>query len=108
MFLITPQTSEERIRYIDKVSKGFIYMVSSASVTGAKNTFGNNQIDYFQRVSAMRLTSPTLVGFGISNSVTYAAATQYSNGAIIGSAFIKFLEDKGVERINEFILSIRN
>jgi tryptophan synthase alpha chain len=108
MFLITPQTSEERIRYIDKVSKGFIYMVSSASVTGAKNTFGNDQIDYFQRVSAMRLTSPTLVGFGISNSVTYAAATQYSNGAIIGSAFIKFLEDKGVERINEFVLSIRN
>ena len=59
MFLITPQTSEERIRYIDKVSKGFIYMVSSASVTGAKNTFGNNQIDYFERVTFQLLKLPT-------------------------------------------------
>ncbi len=107
MFLITPQTSENRIRYIDKVSNGFIYMVSSSSVTGAKNTFGNNQTDYFQRVSAMKLSSPTVVGFGISNASTYSAATQHSNGAIIGSAFIKFIEEKGVERINDFIRSIR-
>ena len=108
MFLITPQTPEKRIRYIDKVSNGFIYMVSSASVTGAKNTFGNSQKDYFKRISGMRLSSPTVVGFGISNASTYSTAIEHSNGAIIGSAFIKFLEDKGVNKIADFINSIRD
>ena len=108
MFLITPQTPEKRIRYIDKVSNGFIYMVSSASVTGAKNTFGNSQKDYFKRISGMRLSSPTVVGFGISNASTYSTAIEHSNGAIIGSAFIKFLEDKGVNKIADFISSIRD
>lgn len=108
MFLITPQTPENRIRYIDKVSNGFIYMVSSASVTGAKNTFGNSQKDYFKRISGMRLSSPTVVGFGISNASTYSTAIEHSNGAIIGSAFIKFLEDKGVTKIADFINSIRD
>ena len=107
MFLITPQTPEERIRYIDKVSNGFIYMVSSASVTGAKNTFGSAQTDYFQRIQKMSLQTPTVVGFGISNADTYNAATRESQGAIIGSAFIKFLEQEGVERIPDFIKSIR-
>ena len=108
MFLITPQTPENRIRYIDKVSNGFIYMVSSASVTGAKNTFGDSQKDYFKRISEMRLSSPTVVGFGISNASTYSTAIEHSNGAIIGSAFIKFLEDKGVNKIADFISSIRD
>ena len=108
MFLITPQTPENRIRYIDKVSNGFIYMVSSASVTGAKNTFGNSQKDYFKRISEMRLSAPTVVGFGISNASTYSTAIEHSNGAIIGSAFIKFLEDKGVNKIADFINSIRD
>ena len=108
MFLITPQTPEKRIRYIDKVSNGFIYMVSSASVTGAKNTFGNSQKDYFKRISGMRLSSPTVVGFGISNASTYSTAIEHSKGAIIGSAFIKFLEDKGVNKIADFISSIRD
>tara|TARA_B100001173_G_scaffold259144_1_gene231993 strand:- start:30 stop:797 length:768 start_codon:yes stop_codon:yes gene_type:complete len=108
MFLITPQTPENRIRYIDKVSNGFIYMVSSASVTGAKNTFGDSQKDYFKRISGMRLSSPTVVGFGISNASTYSTAIEHSNGAIIGSAFIKFLEDKGVNKIADFINSIRD
>jgi len=107
MFLITPQTSEERIRSIDRLSKGFIYMVSSASVTGAKNTFGTEQTDYFKRIAALQLNTPTLVGFGISNAKTFTAATAYSSGAIIGSAFIKFLEEKGVEHIGSFIKSIR-
>ena len=107
MFLITPQTPEERIRYIDKVSKGFIYMVSSASVTGAKNSFGATQEDYFKRINGMHLKNPQVVGFGISNSETYQAATRFSQGAIIGSAFIKFLEEKGVEAIPEFIKKIR-
>ena len=108
MFLITPQTPEKRIRYIDKVSNGFIYMVSSASVTGAKNTFGDSQKDYFKRISRMRLSSPTVVGFGISNASTYSTAIEHSNGAIIGSAFIKFLEDKGINKIADFINSIRD
>ena len=108
MFLITPQTPESRIRYIDEVSNGFIYMVSSASVTGAKNTFGSTQTDYFQRIAAMKLNTPTVVGFGISNAQTYIAATRASKGAIIGSAFIKFLEEKGVDQINNFIRSIRD
>ena len=108
MFLITPQTPEKRIRYIDQVSNGFIYMVSSASVTGAKNTFGNSQKDYFKRISEMRLSAPTVVGFGISNASTYSTAIEHSNGAIIGSAFIKFLEDKGVNKIADFINSIRD
>ena len=107
MFLITPQTSEERIRFIDRMSKGFIYMVSSASVTGAKNTFGSEQTDYFKRIAALQLKTPTLVGFGISNAKTFKAATEHSFGAIIGSAFIKFLEEKGVGEIDSFIKSIR-
>lgn len=107
MFLITPQTSERRIRYIDEVSNGFIYMVSSASVTGAKNTFAHAQTDYFERIAEMKLTTPTVVGFGISNAATYQAATTFSRGAIIGSAFIKSLEEKGINQIPAFIRSIR-
>ena len=107
MFLITPQTPEERIRYIDEVSSGFIYMVSSASVTGAKNTFNNTQEDYFKRIGQMQLKTPQVVGFGISNAETYRAATLFSRGAIIGSAFIKFLEEKGVKAIPDFIKKIR-
>ncbi|MDA8948759.1 tryptophan synthase subunit alpha [Flavobacteriaceae bacterium] len=107
MFLITPQTPDERIRYIDKVSNGFIYLVSSASVTGAKSEFGSTQTDYFNRIQQMNLKTPTVVGFGISNAETYQTATKESRGAIIGSAFIKFLEQQGVARIPEFISQIR-
>jgi tryptophan synthase alpha chain len=107
MFLITPQTPEERIRYIDKVSNGFIYMVSSASVTGAKATFGDNQTDYFKRIAALGLNTPQIVGFGISNTKTYQAATTYAQGAIIGSAFIQFLEKEGVANIGAFVERIR-
>lgn len=107
MFLITPQTPEERIRYIDSVSSGFIYMVSSASVTGAQSTFGNTQEAYFRRIAAMQLHTPQVVGFGISNAETYRAATRFSRGAIIGSAFIQFLEKEGVTSIPDFIKSIR-
>jgi tryptophan synthase alpha chain len=108
MFLITPQTPEERIRYIDEVSNGFIYMVSSASVTGAKSTFGTTQTDYFQRIAAMGLNTPTVVGFGISNAETYDAATTHSKGAIIGSAFIQFLEANGITQIETFVRSLRD
>ena len=107
IFLITPQTPEERIRYIDKVSNGFIYMVSSASVTGAKATFGDTQTDYFKRIAALGLNTPQIVGFGISNAETYQAATTHAQGAIIGSAFIQFLEKEGVANIGAFVERIR-
>jgi tryptophan synthase alpha chain len=107
MFLITPQTPEERIRYIDEVSNGFIYMVSSAAVTGAQSSFGATQADYFKRIANMNLKTETVVGFGISNADTYQAAITHSRGAIIGSAFIKFLEKEGVKNIKDFIAAIR-
>lgn len=106
IFLITPQTSKERIELIDSVSKGFIYMVSSASVTGAKNTFGDAQTDYFKKVEAMNLKAPQIVGFGISNKETFESAVQYTKGAIIGSAFIKMITDKGLAGIDGFVKSI--
>lgn len=106
IFLITPQTSKERIEQIDSVSKGFIYMVSSASVTGAKNTFGDVQIDYFKKVASMNLNAPQIIGFGISNNETFLSATQYAKGAIIGSAFIKMLSNKGKSGIDNFVKGI--
>ena len=107
VFLITPQTSDNRIRFIDKISDGFIYMVSSASVTGSKNRFGNTQNEYFKRIEYMKLNTPQIVGFGISNSETFKQATKYAKGAIIGSAFVKHLDEKGLNSIDEFITNIR-
>ncbi|PKV52414.1 tryptophan synthase alpha chain [Aquimarina sp. MAR_2010_214] len=107
VFLITPQTSDERIRFIDSVSSGFIYMVSSASTTGAKNTFGDVQQQYFNRIKALQLNNPQIVGFGISNAETFTQATTTTKGAIIGSAFIKHLTNEGVGTIDKFVGSIR-
>ena len=107
VFLITPQTVEERIRFIDGISDGFIYMVSSASTTGARNSFGPDQEEYFDRISKMGLRSPLVVGFGISNRETFEQATDKTSGAIIGSAFVKFLGESGVSRIPDFINGIR-
>ena len=107
MFLITPHTPNARINFIDSISNGFIYMVSSASVTGPQKNFGKIQEDYFKRIANMKLSTPQIVGFGISNAKTYQVATKYSSGGIIGSAFIKFLEKNGVAAIPEFIKSIR-
>jgi len=107
VFLITPQTSNERIRFIDEISSGFIYMVSSASVTGAQNSFGNVQSEYFERIAKMKLKSPQIIGFGISNSDTFKQATKYAKGAIIGSAFVKHLTKEGVKSIDKFIEKIR-
>lgn len=91
IMLITPETSEERIRLIDEHTSGFIYMVSSASVTGAKSAFSDVSIDYFRRVNAMQLKNPRLIGFGISNRETFDAACREASGAIIGSRFISLL-----------------
>ena len=107
MFLITPQTSIERVKFIDKISNGFIYMVSSFSITGAVNSFQKEQKEYFERINKMNLKSPLLIGFGISNRETYKDAIKFSQGAIIGSAFIKHLEKKGVNKITDFIKKIR-
>ncbi|RYC50255.1 tryptophan synthase subunit alpha [Flagellimonas olearia] len=107
VFLITPQTSEKRIRAIDKASDGFIYMVSSASTTGAKSGFGTEQTQYFDRIAAMELSNPQIVGFGISNAETFDQATKNTKGAIIGSAFIKHLTQNGVDHISDFVNQIR-
>jgi len=107
VFLITPQTSEERIRAIDDASDGFIYMVSSASTTGAKEGFGEEQRSYFERIASLNLENPQIVGFGISNSETFEAATEKAKGAIIGSAFIKHLTQQGIHGITEFISGIK-
>ena len=108
MFLITPQTSNERINLIDDLSKGFIYMVSSYSVTGAKDSFDKYQIEYFKRIKKLNLSNPLLIGFGISNKKTFQAACQNSNGAIIGSAYIKYIENHGVSRTRDFIKLIKD
>ncbi|NJB70680.1 tryptophan synthase alpha chain [Saonia flava] len=107
VFLITPQTNDERIRQIDDASNGFIYMVSSASTTGAKTGFGEEQTNYFNRIESMNLKNPQVVGFGISNSDTFNQATKKAKGAIIGSAFIKHLTKNGTTKIDEFVNKIR-
>lgn len=91
IFLITPQTSDVRIRQIDAISEGFIYMVSSASTTGAKTGISNDQEAYFKRIDAMHLKNPRLIGFGISDRASFVKATESAAGAIIGSAFVKLL-----------------
>lgn len=91
--LITPETSEERIRLIDEHTDGFIYMVSSASTTGAQKSFDTKKQDYFRKINAMNLSNPRLIGFGISNKSTLDAAMQNARGAIIGSKFITLLEE---------------
>lgn len=108
-FLISPQTSEKRIREIDENTDGFIYMVSSHSITGAMADISSEQIAYFERVKAMNLKNPRLIGFGISDAQTFSTASQYSNGAIIGSAFIKVLgNSKSLnEDIIEYLKSVK-
>jgi tryptophan synthase alpha chain len=108
VFLITPQTSNERIAEIDSVSDSFIYMVSTAAVTGSKSDFGNEQINYFERISNLNLNNPQIIGFGINNVTTFKQATLHQKGAIIGSAFIKFIANNPINRIGEFIRKIRN
>ncbi len=103
VFLITPQTSEERVRYIDSISNGFIYMVSSASTTGAQSGFGEEQTNYFESISKMNLNNPQIVGFGISNNDTFTQATTHTKGAIIGSAFIKYISENGINELNDFV-----
>lgn len=96
IMLITPETSEVRIREIDAHTDGFIYMVSSAATTGAQKDFDARKQAYFEKVEGMNLRNPRMVGFGISNKQTFEAACAHSSGAIIGSKFVNLLsEEKG-------------
>ena len=93
IMLITPETSDERIRFIDENTDGFIYMVSSAATTGAQKEFDKAKQDYFERINKMQLKHPRMIGFGISNRQTLASAQQNAAGAIIGSKFVSLLEE---------------
>ena len=93
IMLITPETSEERIRFIDEHTDGFIYMVSSAATTGAQKEFGDQKQAYFSRIKSMNLKHPCMIGFGISNKQTLEAAQANAAGAIIGSKFVKLFEE---------------
>ena len=108
IFLITPNTTEERIKKIDALSDGFIYLVSTAGTTGARDSFSTEQQDYFKRIAFYKLDNPLLAGFGISNSKTFEQACLHTNGAIIGSAFIKALQAGDYKlQIEKFISSIK-
>ena len=110
ILLITPQTSDERIRKIDEASKGFLYVVSSASTTGEKASITGMQEEYFNRLKQLNLRNHQLIGFGISNNETFKRACSFANGAIIGSAFVKALteSDNLSKTINDFILNIKS
>lgn len=108
-FLITPQTADERIIEIAKESSAFLYVVSSYAITGGKSEIQNYQTEYFKKIAALNITTPKLIGFGISNAETFEQACTYADGAIIGSAFIKALTDSEniKETIKQFITSIK-
>lgn len=94
IMLITPETSEERVREIDEHTDGFIYMVSSAATTGAQQDFDERKRSYFRKIEDMKLRNPRMVGFGISNKATFDAACEHASGAIIGSRFVSLLEEE--------------
>jgi tryptophan synthase alpha chain len=108
-FLISPTTSEERIRKIDHATHGFVYAVSASSITGARGTFSSDQLAYFERLHKMKLSNPCLIGFGISNHETFSKAAEYSAGAIVGSAFIDLLRtSKDLEKdVHEFVQTLK-
>ncbi|MCX6171447.1 MAG: tryptophan synthase subunit alpha [Flavobacterium sp.] len=106
IFLITPQTSDERIRLIDANSNAFIYLVSTASVTGSRDSFDEIQMNYFERIANMNLKNPQIIGFGISNKTTFQQAIKYQKGAIIGSSFIQYISKNGIHSIKNFINNI--
>jgi tryptophan synthase alpha chain len=108
IFLITPQTSESRIRLIDKHSNAFIYIVSSTSTTGVKAIVKTEQENYFKRILAMKLNNPLMIGFGISDNTSFNKVCEYANGAIIGSAFINAINNSTnlKKDVNDFVSTI--
>lgn len=109
IFLVSPQSTDERIKYLDTISKGFLYVVSTAATTGGTGRFTQSSLDYFKKLNKLKLKSPGLVGFGISDNKSYTEACEFFNGVIIGSAFIRSLDGSGSlpEKINGFVKSIR-
>lgn len=108
IFLVTPQTSEERIRKIDELTNSFIYLLSSSSITGGSLNVSVNIEDYYKRVKAMELKNPAIIGFGITDNKSFSKACEYAAGAIVGSAFVKLLGmEEYLEKIPGFIHSIR-
>lgn len=108
IFLVTPQTSEERIRKIDELTNSFIYLLSSSSITGGNLNVSVNIEDYYKRVKAMELKNPAIIGFGITDGKSFSKACEYAAGAIVGSAFVKLLGTEGyLEKIPGFIEAIR-
>lgn len=108
IFLVTPQTSADRIKKIDDLSTSFIYLLSSNATTGKNLQVGDESQSYFKRIQEMSLKNPTIIGFGISDKSTFDKATAYSDGAIIGSAFVKLLaEENYLQKIPEFLTRIK-
>jgi tryptophan synthase alpha chain len=109
IFLITPQTPPDRIKEIDQASRAFIYMVAAYAITGARKGFEAYQEEYFQRIAQMKLNNPRLIGFGISGRDSFRKACRYANGAIIGSAFIKALNNEGSieEKVRDFVKKLK-
>ncbi|WP_071133661.1 tryptophan synthase subunit alpha [Millionella massiliensis] len=111
IMLITPETSEERIRLIDEHTDGFIYMVSTAATTGTQHSFSDATLSYFHRIDRMGLRNPRLIGFGISNAATCTAAQSAANGVIVGSGFIKALaasSDNLPQAVANLLKQLRN
>ncbi len=106
-FLVTPESGEERTKLADRLSSAFLYVVAKSSVTGKTEELNENQIDYFQELDSYQLKSPRLIGFGIHDRASFVNAAKYANGAIIGSAFIRVLRDKGIDGINAFVSQVR-
>jgi tryptophan synthase alpha chain len=108
IFLVTPQTSGERIRKIDALSNSFIYLLSSSSITGGNLQVSVNIEDYYKRIKAMQLKNPAIIGFGISDNKSFSKACEYASGAIVGSAFVKLLGTEDyMEKIEGFVKGIR-
>ena len=108
IFLITPTTSDDRIRKIDGLSNGFIYLLSSSSTTGKNLDVSTNTESYFARIKSMNLNNPAMIGFGISDNKSFSKASEYANGAIVGSAFVKILgEENYLEKIPAFVNSLK-
>lgn len=108
IFLVTPQTAPDRIKKIDNLSSSFIYLLSSSSITGGSLNVSDSIEAYYTRVKAMNLSNPTIIGFGISDNATFTKACQYANGAIVGSKFVKLLDEENyMDKIPGFIQSIR-
>jgi tryptophan synthase alpha chain len=109
IFLVTPQSTAGRVQYLDSISTGFLYVVSTSATTGGKNLFDWTHLDYFKKLNDMDLKSPRLTGFGISDKTSFRQACEYSNGAIIGSAFIQSLGENGTlkDKIHKFVRGFR-